>query len=251
MRDSGERLKMFFNKTNRFCGKQIGDYKIVECIGEGRYGICFLAHTNGEKVIIKKYKTNIFNQNKANNIYEIEILSRVCHQGIPRLLDVIHEKNFYGLVIEPKAGETIEAMLFMKRHIFTNNEIVNIGNELIGIINHLHEKGIVHRDIRIPNVLVHGDKVSLVDFGLARWEDNKRYTRDIDFSYLGDLLLYLLYSSFKKTKRNSRPWYEELLLPDDQKMFLRRLLKLTEPYREINEIAYDFQMAFIGDRQKD
>jgi serine/threonine protein kinase len=240
---------MIFDKANRFCGKQIGNYKIIKCIGEGRYGVCFLAETNGERVIIKRYKSHIFRRNNGKNLYETQILSHLCHQGIPKFLDIINEKNFYGLVMEEKGGDTIETMLFKERHAFTNGEIANIGRQLIGIVQHLHEKGIVHRDIRIPNVLVYDDRVSLVDFGLARWEDNKRYTRDIDFSYFGDLLLYLLYSSFKKIKRKSQPWYEELLLQNDQKWHLRRLLKLAEPFRDIDEVAHDFQRAFIEDYQ--
>jgi len=75
-------------------------------------------------------------------------------------------------VLEQKPGFTVETMLFKQKYIFKKSEIFNIGSQLIAIIKYLHEKEIVHRDLRIPNVLINNNKVSLVDFGLARWVDD-------------------------------------------------------------------------------
>ncbi len=237
-------MKMIFGNLNQYRGKPIGDYIIIQGIGEGRYGVCFLAEIDGERVVLKRFKPHPFQRNSEKNFYETQILSQLCHPGIPKLLAVINERDFYGLVLEKKDGAPIETMLFKQRHVFTGHEIFNIGRQLIEIIQYLHTQGIVHRDIRIPNVLIDGDTVSLVDFGLARWEDDKRYTRDIDFSYLGDLLLYLLYSSYRKTKRKSRPWYEELSLTSQQQLFLKRLLKLEKPFQEIDQVFDDFNSVF-------
>jgi serine/threonine protein kinase len=246
MRDETEPGMMRFGMPRKYRGQQIGNYKIIQCIGEGRYGICFLAEDHrGRRLILKKLKLGFFNRNSPKNTSEIKILSELCHPGIPKLFGIVNEKGFYGPVLELKCGDTVEYMLFKQKHRFSNSEIFNTGKQLIEIIKYLHEKGIVHRDIRIPNVLVNGGMVSLVDFGLARWEDRKRYTRDIDFSYLGDFLLYLLYSAYQKKKhQKNRPWYEELSLSPAQQAFLKRLLKLAAPYGNIDEIAGDFQAAF-------
>jgi serine/threonine-protein kinase len=108
----------------------------------------------------------------------------------------------------------------------------------------LHENGIVHRDIRIPNVLIDQEDVYLIDFGLARFEDGNSYRYDMDYSYLGDLLLYLIYSSFQKKDKNRQPWHEELSLKKDQKQFLMRLLGLDVIYTSLTEIEADFINAF-------
>lgn len=233
--------------ARRFCGKQVGIYKVIQYIGAGRYGVCFLAEVNGETVILKRFKAQLFRRNHHQNFLEIPILSQLDHAGIPKLLVIVNEKNFYGPILEQKSGNTLESMLFKQKYQFNQREIWQIGIQLIAIIKYLHEKGIVHRDIRIPNVLVNGNVVSLVDYGLARWEDGKRYTRDIDFSFFGDVLLYLLYSSYKKEKRQSRPWFEELSLSFAQRDFLKRLLKLAEPYQNIDDIARDFRIMFAPD----
>ncbi len=234
-----------FGISRQYCSKQIGKYRIVQRIGEGRYGVCFLAEDEeGRRLILKKLKPRFFKWSKDSDTLEIKILSRLCHPGIPKLLGIVNEKDFYGLVLELKYGDTLETMLFKHKRRFSNFEIFNIGQQLIEIVKYLHEKGIVHRDIRIPNVLFNEDMVSLIDFGLAGWEDQRYYVWDIDFAFLGDLLLYLLYSTHKKESYKNRPWYEELPLTLAQRIFLKRLLKLAEPYRNINDIAADFREAF-------
>ncbi|HEX3048406.1 MAG TPA: protein kinase family protein [Bacillota bacterium] len=235
---------MWISNSRRYQGWQIGKYQIIRYIGAGRYGVCFLAETNGRKVILKRLKRSLFKRNQGNPAFEIQILSQLNHPGVPRFLEIVTEKDFYGLALEHKDGDTVETMLFKQKHRFTPPEIFNIGGRLIEIIRYLHEKGIVHRDIRIPNVLINGNQVSLIDFGLARWADEKRYTKGTDLSYLGDFLLFLFYSNYQKQKQKSRPWYEELALTDAQRLFLKRLLRLAAPYSNIDEVALDFHSFF-------
>lgn len=239
---------MWFCKTLKYSGKVVGKYTIENPIGEGRYGLCFLARSaKGEKVIIKKFKPALFKRNLDKNAYEAVILSKLKDKRIPELLGVINEKGFYGFVLEFKEGFTVKELLFKHNHKFTKEEFFNIGIQLISIIRHLHENGVVHRDIRIPNVLINDGKVYLLDFGLARWADNNKYPFNLDFSYLGDFLLYLLYSSFEpKEKRKNLPWYKELLLSSEQKLFLKKLLGIELMYESIKDIEADFIKAFAA-----
>ncbi len=183
---------LFFN-SKKYCGKQYGKYTIIKSVGEGRYGVCFLAHPiSGTPVIIKRFKPNILKKNKDKNAYEAVILSQIKHKSIPELLGVINEKGFYGFVLEFKNGCTVKDLLFKYKYKFTKKEFFNISIQLIEIIKYIHSNGVVHRDIRIPNVLINKEEVYLIDFGLARWADNNKYPYDCDFSYLGDFLLYLV-----------------------------------------------------------
>lgn len=237
---------MWRYKTIKYAGKQFGRYTIETPIGEGRYGLCFLAKTDmGRKVVIKKFKQGLFKKNPEKNVYEAVILSKLKDQRIPELLGVINEKSFYGFVLEFKEGHTVKDVLFKYKYKFSSEEFFKIGLKLIKIIRFLHENGIVHRDIRIPNVLIDNDEVYLIDFGLARWADNNQYPYNLDFSYLGDFFLYLLYSSFKaKEKHKKLPWYEELSLTFEQKLFLKKLFGIEAVYDNINDIQRDFVMLF-------
>ncbi|WP_330409719.1 protein kinase domain-containing protein [Romboutsia maritimum] len=98
--------------------------------------------------------------------------------------------------MEYKIGKPIEEMIFGDNHIFTPAEIYKAGIKIIGIIRYLHERNIVHRDIRVPNVIIDDDDVYLIDFSLARLVNNERYVPSVDFSYLGHLLIHLHYPSF-------------------------------------------------------
>ena len=237
---------MWVCRKLKYSGKRFGKYIIERPIGEGRYGLCFLARSDiGEKVVIKKFKHSIFKKNSERNSYEAVILSKLKDKRIPELLGVINEKGFYGFVLEFKQGCTVKELLFKYKHKFTREEFFNIGIQMIKIIKYIHGNGVVHRDIRIPNVLIDKGEVSLIDFGLARWGDNNNYPYDLDFSYLGDFLLYLLYSSFEtKEKHKKLPWYEELTLRSKQKVFLKKLLGLEITYENIDDIETDFIKVF-------
>lgn len=233
---------MFLKKHQR---KYVGEYKIIEKIGEGRYGVCYLARKNdGKGVVIKQFKRPNNKKLKHHHSFEAVILSQIEHDAIPQLLGVIRTNDFYGFVLEQKSGLTLEHMLFKQQYHFSNTEIFQIGYQLIQILKYLHGNDIVHRDIRIPNVLIDKGRVFLIDFGLARWVNNHEYRFDQDFSYLADLLLYLHYSSFKKEDKKQKAWYEELRLTKEQIFFYKRMLRLETPYTRISEVERDFIAAF-------
>lgn len=229
----------------KWLGKQVGIYRLIDILGEGRYGVCFLA-TNPENVpvAIKYFKPKFWQNYKDKHEYEAVILSQINHPAIPSLLGVINERKFYGFVLELMPGITIEKLLFEHHRQFSNDEIYHIGAQLIDILRYLHERDIVHRDVRIANILLHENKISLIDFGLARFVNQKRYRFDYDFSYLGDFLLFLHYSTFTKKTRKNRPWYKELDLTPLQIQFYKKLLRLEKPYTSIDEVAVAFHHAF-------
>lgn len=238
---------MWLYRKLKYSGKRVGKYIIERPIGEGRYGLCFLAKSDMEEtVVIKKFKPSIFKKYSERNVYEAVILSKLKDKRIPEFLGVINQKGFYGFILELKHGCTVKDLLFKYKHKFTSEEFFNIGIQLIKIIKYIHVNCVVHRDIRIPNVLIDNGDVYLIDFGLARWADNSEYSYDLDFSYLGDFLLYLLYSSFEtKQKHKKLPWHKELPLTREQQLFLKKLLGLELAYENIDDIERDFIKVFM------
>ena len=89
------------------------------------------------------------------------------------------------------------------------------------------------------------NELFLIDFGLARQYEEGIYSYDMDFSHLGDFLLYLLYSSYEVTDNKRKlPWYEELPLKNNQIMFLKKLLGIEEKYKNTNDVLNDFIEVF-------
>ena len=252
MRKKTARLEMailgnVFLKPKRYIGRRIGCYTITGFAGEGRYGSCFRAVSDtGNNVIIKRFKPGIFEKNGRMKECEAVILSQLNDDRFPEFLGVINHDGFYAFVMEEKPGCTFEQLLFREKKRLSGTEFFSFGMQLIQIIRHLHEQGIVHRDIRIPNIIVDSSgRLSLVDFGLARFADNVNCRYCQDYSYLGDVLLYLLYSSFqKKEGERGGPWYSELPLSERQMVLLKRLMGIERIYGSIDEIENDFKAAF-------
>jgi len=69
---------MWLHKALKYSGKRFGEYIIERSIGEGRYGLCFLARSDmGDNVVIKKFKPSIFNRISERNVDEAVILSNL------------------------------------------------------------------------------------------------------------------------------------------------------------------------------
>lgn len=233
-------MSLFFSKKKYPSGFLIDGYKVIRSIGEGRFGICYLVDLDGRQYVLKEIKPKVIKRNSKKIMFEQEILSSIDNPAIPKIIDTIKKDNIYAYILEYKSGKTIEHMIFGDKHKFSNCEIYKIGIKLIDIMKYIHERNIVHRDIRVPNIIVDKDHVYLVDFGLARFIDNKKYAPYEDFLYFGHLLLHLYYSSFIKTNKKSKPWYEELELSSIELKFLKKLLGLDEEYESIYEIEKDF-----------
>lgn len=132
---------------------------------------------------------------------------------------------------------------------FSLESSLTIVKQLLEIVMTIHSHGIVHRDLRIPNILLHDGQLYIIDFGLAC------YTKDQDHldpirnpkkteSYISDLycighfLLYLLYSNYTPTEKKERCWQEELQLPPNVENYIERLL-LIQPAFPSTEAAYE------------
>lgn len=232
---------LFFKKVHKK-GSIIDDYRVLNYVGEGRYGICYLVEKNSTKYILKEIKPKFFRKNPKKTKLEKEILSSLNHRNIPKMIKCVSNLNTYGYIIEYFQGKTVEDILFDDNHKFSYEDIYNIGLKLILIIEYIHSRNIVHRDIRIPNVILYENNVYLIDFGLAR-ETNNNYTFSEDFLRLGDFLLYLFYSCFND-KVSNNPWYKELPFSLDEMAFFKRLFEINTSYKSILEIKTDFIKIF-------
>lgn len=177
--------------------------------------------------------------------YEKELLYSINHTRIPKLVEDFAYDGYTFYVLELKRGKTFEEIIYKDNYAFTREEIFHVCSQLIDIIKYLHERNIVHRDIRVPNVLMDEGEISLLDFGLARKANNKRYKLHVDFHYLADFLLHLYYTSFNEKGGRGKPWYEELDLSPQKKLFLERLFGMKEQYTDIKEVEEDFMSLLL------
>lgn len=152
-------------------------------------------------------------------------------------------------------GRTFEQLIFRDGQVFSLAEALTITQQLIIQVIALHTKGIVHRDLRIPNILLVEDKLHIIDFGLATYikkvdlitiRNPKQAKNHIsDLYFIGHFLLFLLYSTYEPTSRKAKSWQEELSLPTEVTCYLEKLLCISEPFQNTTEALQSIQSLLI------
>ena len=217
---------------------RINGYTIKQLLGEGRYGIVYLAlDEENNKCVIKQRKQNTMKENKNKWFYEELILKSLWQSCFPRFIASFKDGAAEGFVMEYMEGEVFEDILYRDRYQFSREEIHKICSQLLDLVEQLHSCNIVHRDIRLPNVIRRNpQELSLIDFGLARTLDDTSHTKEEDYWYIGDFLIHLYYTNYQKVNSVERPWFKELELTPEELTLLRRLMGLDETYSSILEI---------------
>lgn len=149
-----------------------GRYRIVERLGEGSFGVAYLCidRRSGERCVLKRISPARGGKARAERIYarETGIMSRLDHPFIPRLLECFRAAGQPCFVMEYAAGRSLEQLLFSDGRRFSEERSLELILRLLTAVEYLHGLRIVHRDISIANVMLHGDELRLIDFGLAR-----------------------------------------------------------------------------------
>ena len=218
-------------------------YTIIKEIAEGRYGIVYLAEDcNNEKVVIKQLKKDMIKETRKKLIYEQKILQSLDNSGFPSFIGKFKDRYRQGYVLEYIDGKDFEDLVENELQVFTKEKIYNFAEKILDLIEILHQNNIAHQDIRLPNVILkkNGD-LALIDFGLARFINDKKYIQKIDYWYLGDFLIHLYYTMYKSTEDEDRAWYDELDLTQDEQIFLKKLMGIEKKYNNIYEIREQLQ----------
>lgn len=230
----------YYNK-----GEVLDKYIIEKYLGEGRYGIAYLAiDDKGEKYVIKQLKVEELENTRKKLFYEEKILRNLDnYSSFPKFISRFEDEYREGYILEYMEGNTFQQILYKTPYEFTKEEIYKIADQLLDLIESLHNENIVHRDIRASNIVVNERKeLLLIDFGLARFIDNKRYKKEVDYWFLGDFLIHLYYSSYvDEDSEEEKPWYEELDLIEDERHFLKNLMGIDDEYKNLEEIRKDLE----------
>ena len=98
---------------------------------------------------------------------EVEILRRLHHPNIVPLLDSSEAGSRLFYVMPFIAGDSLKARLAVEGPLPVDDALA-IGRDMAGAIDHAHGQDLLHRDITPANVLLHGGRALICDFGIAR-----------------------------------------------------------------------------------
>ncbi len=180
----------------------VDDLTLIQGLGKGAFGEVYLTSKQGSqekfatKKIDKKYAANPKAKKYIDN--EIKILKEIDHPNIIKLYDVKENNQNYYLVMEYCNGgglsDCLEYHIKQFRKPFSEEIVQYLMKQIVSGLRYLHGKHILHRDIKLDNILVKFDseedrqkknmlkaKVKIIDFGFARYLDPKQ----LAFSTLG------------------------------------------------------------------
>jgi serine/threonine protein kinase len=168
----------------------VDDLTLIKPLGKGAFGEVFLTSKQGTKQkfatkqIDKKYAANPKAKKYLDN--EIMILKDIDHENIVKLYDVKETSQYFYLVTEYCNGGGLSDCLekYQEEHntAFPEELVQYLMKQIVSALRYLHSKRILHRDIKLDNILVNYEseedrinknlmkaKVKMIDFGFARY----------------------------------------------------------------------------------
>lgn len=145
------------------------EYDEGEKLGEGITGtVRIVTHKRtGKRFAMKTINLDRINKSQLRELrLEVSALKLVDHPNIVRLYETFEDRTTMRLIMELCTGGELA-----KRRLRKESEVIQVVGQLLSAVAHIHNVGIVHRDIKLENVLFATQdpksKVELIDFGLS------------------------------------------------------------------------------------
>ncbi|MFW9263164.1 protein kinase domain-containing protein [Nostoc sp. CALU 546] len=156
-------------------------YRIIQILGQGGCGRTYLAEDQrrfNELCAIKEListATEALALEKAQELFhrEAAILYQIEHPQVPKFRERFEQDQRLFLVEDYVAGQTYRTLLAERQALgqtFTEAEVLQLIQSLLPVLEHIHSRGIIHRDISPENIILRDSdaKPVLIDFGVVK-----------------------------------------------------------------------------------
>ncbi len=162
--------------------REIGRYRILGELGRGAMGVVYKAEDPvldrplAIKTIVIPADEGERKEYEARFTQEARAAGRLAHPGIVTVYDVGREGEMVYMTMELLEGTDLGTK--GEQHRFSVREAVGISLQVAEALGFAHDRGVVHRDIKPPNImLVAGGRVKIMDFGIARMRSSDLKTQ--------------------------------------------------------------------------
>ncbi|EJD73944.1 CAMK/CAMKL/MARK protein kinase, partial [Loa loa] len=148
----------------------IGKYKLLKTIGKGNFAKVKLAKhiPTGIEVAIKIIDKTALNPGSLHKLFrEVKIMKQLDHPNIVKLYQVMETENTLYLVMEyASGGEVFDYLVAHGR--MKEKEARAKFRQIVSAVQYLHQKNIIHRDLKAENLLLDSDmNIKIADFGFS------------------------------------------------------------------------------------
>lgn len=163
---------------NKYIGQMLDNrYEILEVIGSGGMSVVYkaLCHRLNRYVAIKILRENMAQDEELKSRFQTEAqaVAMLSHPNIVAVYDVSHSDDLEYIVMELLEGVTLKQYMAEKGPLGWQ-ETLFFATQICKALQHAHEHGIVHRDIKPQNIMIDKDGVvKVADFGIAALENIK------------------------------------------------------------------------------
>ena len=179
----------------------VEDLTLIKTIGKGAFGEVYLTSKSGsaEKFATKKVKKSVVMSDKVKKYFnnELLILKQVNHPNIIKLHEIKQTLNNFYLVFDFCNGGGLSNCLekYKLKHNnkpFPEKIVQHFMRQIIAGIQYIHHKKILHRDIKLDNILVKFDNdadkesmnflkatIKIIDFGFARYLESDSLAQSV------------------------------------------------------------------------
>lgn len=151
---------------------KFGEYVLGQTLGEGEFGKVKMGwkRDGGVQVAIKLIRKESLGNNPSRlpKIYrEINILRDLQHPNIVRLHEMVETQRHIGIILEYASGGELFDYILNHRYL-KDHAARRLFAQLVSGVGYLHKKGIVHRDLKLENLLLDRNRnIIITDFGFA------------------------------------------------------------------------------------
>eukprot|EP00698_Gefionella_okellyi_P023630 TRINITY_DN8127_c0_g1_i1.p1 TRINITY_DN8127_c0_g1~~TRINITY_DN8127_c0_g1_i1.p1 ORF type:complete len:539 (-),score=83.35 TRINITY_DN8127_c0_g1_i1:132-1538(-) len=149
------------------------EYELGEELGRGAFGVvrAGVQKRTGQICAIKMFSKSKSNATSIRWRAEAQLLKRLDHPNIVKLVDIVETPTTLYLVMELMRGGELMAAL-IARGSYTERVAKHIIAKLVEAVGYLHQQEIIHRDLKPENILLmdddpHNINIKLADFGLS------------------------------------------------------------------------------------